>query len=64
MAGVMKLEEISKDGLEVPENNSDDSNKSSLAENMNCKYMLNVQNYLKMNTKIVGLLLKFSRQIH
>ena len=60
----MKLEEISKDGIEVSENNSDDSNKCSLAENMNCKFMLNVLKHLIMNTMIVGLLLTFSRQIH
>ena len=39
----MKLEEISKDGPGVSENISDDSKKCFVAENMNCKYMLNVQ---------------------
>ena len=51
MAGLMKMEDISKDSLEVSENISDDSKKCSVAENMNCKYMLNNYNNSRIAVK-------------
>ena len=51
MAGLMKLEDISKDCLEVSKNIGDDSKKCSVAENMNCKYMLNNYNNSRIAVK-------------